>query len=75
MPRSFSLLTLALPVLLLGCAAQPPHEDDARAYSNSEVKAFALKMLGGSKLSDDYYAKYRRALTEDHDAAARKSGS
>ncbi len=59
---AFLSLTLTLPLWLVGCASQPAPQQEP--YSDEHVKSFALKMLGASSMSDELYAKYRRALTE-----------
>lgn len=72
MNRVLALLSLLTPLWLVGCSSQPTPPQ--HPYSDEEVKSFALKMLGASSLSDELYAKYRRALTEPHDENGR-SGS
>lgn len=64
--RSLSSLLLAVPVLLMGCAGQPPSNEAQHVYSDAEVKSFALKALSASEMPSDLYARYRRALTEPH---------
>lgn len=71
MNRALALLTLITPLWLAGCSTQPATQQ--QPYSDEQVKSFALKILGASNLSDDYYAKYRRALTEPHEDG--RSGS
>jgi hypothetical protein len=71
MNRALALLSLTLPLWLVGCASQPAPQQEP--YSDEQVKSFALKMLGASNMSDELYAKYRRALTEPH--ADGRSGS
>ncbi|MFJ3049474.1 hypothetical protein [Pseudomonas nitroreducens] len=71
MNRALALLSLTLPLWLVGCASQPAPQQER--YSNEQVKSFALKMLGTSNMSDELYAKYRRALTEPHEDG--RSGS
>ncbi|MCJ1887900.1 hypothetical protein LNN38_23805 [Pseudomonas sp. LA21] len=63
MNRALALLTLITPLWLAGCSSQPASQ---QPYSDAEVKSFGLKILGASNMSDDLYAKYRRALTEPH---------
>lgn len=70
MNRALALLTLIAPLWLAGCSSQPAPR---QPYSDTEVKSFGLKILGASNMSDDLYAKYRRALTEPH--ADGRSGS
>lgn len=71
MNRAFVLLSLIMPLWLVGCASQPAPQK--QPYSDEQVKSFALKMLGASSLSDELYAKYRRALTEPREDG--RSGS
>ncbi|MFR0688259.1 hypothetical protein ACLUTX_02580 [Enterobacterales bacterium AE_CKDN230030158-1A_HGKHYDSX7] len=71
MNRALALLTLITPLWLVGCSSQPAEPQEP--YSDAQIKSFALKMLGTSNLSDDLYAKYRRALTEPRDNG--RSGS
>jgi len=71
MNRALTLLTLTVPFWLAGCSSQPAPQQ--QPYSDTEVKSFALKILGASNMSDDLYAKYRRALTEPHDEGRRGS--
>jgi len=71
MNRAFVLLSLITPLWLAGCSSQPAPQP--QPYSDEEVKSFALKMLGASKMSDELYAKYRRALTEPREDG--RSGS
>ncbi|MFV3304403.1 hypothetical protein ACNFBT_03880 [Pseudomonas sp. NY15181] len=71
MNRALALLILAAPLWLAGCSSQPAPQQ--QPYSDTEVKSFALKILGASNMSDDLYAKYRRALTEPHNDG--RSGS
>ncbi|WP_152224623.1 hypothetical protein [Pseudomonas sp. SCB32] len=70
MNRALALLTLTVPFWLAGCSSQPAPQ---QPNSDTEVKSFALKILGASNMSDDLYAKYRRALTEPHEEG--RSGS
>ncbi|KES25536.1 MULTISPECIES: hypothetical protein [unclassified Pseudomonas] len=72
--RSLSSLVLAVPVLV-GCAAQPAATEPQRAYSDAEVKAFALKILSASNMDSELYARYRRALTEPHHERNNDTGS
>lgn len=65
MLRTLCSLLLAAPVLI-GCASQPAPAKDQHAYSDEEVKAFALKALSSSNMSSDLYSRYRRALSESH---------
>lgn len=60
MKRSFALLLAALTVVLSGCASQP--EPREPAYSDAEVKQFALEVLSRSSLSMEDYEKIRKAL-------------
>lgn len=71
MNRVLALLSLIVPLWLVGCSSQPTPQQEP--YSDEQVKSFALKMLGASNLSDELYAKYRRALTEPR--AEGRSGS
>lgn len=71
MNRALALLTLITPLWLAGCSTQPAPQK--QPYDDAQVKSFALKMLGASTLSDELYAKYRRALTESHEDG--RSGS
>ncbi|WP_339485963.1 hypothetical protein [Pseudomonas sp. EL_65y_Pfl2_R95] len=60
MKRSIALLLTALTVVLSGCATQP--EPREAAYSDAEVKQFALEVLSRSSLSMEDYEKIRKAL-------------
>ncbi|AGI25166.1 hypothetical protein ACYCAX_14375 [Pseudomonas sp. MT3] len=71
MNRALALLTLITPLWLAGCSSQSAPRPEP--YSNDEVKSFALKILGSSNMSDELYAKYRRALTEPREDG--RSGS
>ncbi|MBB4868012.1 Tfp pilus assembly protein PilF [Pseudomonas nitritireducens] len=71
MNRALALFSLITPLWLVGCASQPAPQQEP--YSDEQVKSFAVKMLGTSSMSDELFAKYRRALTEPH--ANGRSGS
>lgn len=71
MNRALALFSVIMPLWLVGCASQPAPQQTP--YSDEQVKSFALKMLGSSKMSDDLYAKYRKALTEPREDG--RSGS
>lgn len=66
MRKSVYSLLLAVPVLLMGCAERPASSEPQHVNSDAEVKAFALKALSASDMNSDLYARYRRALTEQH---------
>jgi hypothetical protein len=71
MNRVLALFTLIMPLWMVGCASQPAPQREP--YSDEQVKSFAVKMLGASNMSDELFAKYRRALTEPHEDG--RSGS
>ncbi|MGX5220127.1 hypothetical protein [Pseudomonas sp. S9] len=60
MKRSIALLLTVLTVVLSGCAAQPQSREPA--YTDAEVKQFALEVLSRSSLSMEDYEKIRKAL-------------
>lgn len=59
--KSLIALSLAIfTVVLSGCASPPAPAE--RAYTDAEVKQFALEMLSRSSLSMDDYEKLRKAI-------------
>lgn len=60
MKHSIAFLLAALTVVLSGCASQS--EPREPAYSDAEVKQFALEVLSRSSLSMEDYEKIRKAL-------------
>ncbi|MBO3276570.1 hypothetical protein [Pseudomonas schmalbachii] len=62
MNRTLAALVLATPLFLAGCSSHEVQPE--RVYSKSEIKSFAVELLGASSISRENYAKYRRALSE-----------
>ncbi|MNR66107.1 hypothetical protein [Pseudomonas jinjuensis] len=62
MNRTLAALVLATPLLLAGCSSHQAEPE--RVYSRTEIKSFAVDLLGKSSMSRENYAKYRRALSE-----------
>lgn len=60
MNRIVTAALIALTAFIAGCSSQPEHVE--QAYSDAQIKQFALEMLSRSGLSYEEYEKLRRAI-------------